>query len=201
MIVIIDYGVGNLSSVKNMLKKAGAYVKISSNKNDILSADKLVLPGVGNYDYGMQMLNKSGLRESIDKFALDFKRPILGICLGAQILGKKSEEGIEDGLGWIDFECVKFDSNNKVKIPNMGWRKIKIIQDSLLFKNLDPKARFYFVHSYYIKCKDEKNIITSTEYSLEFCSTVNSNNIWGTQFHPEKSLKYGLSLMKAFVNI
>ena len=201
MIVIVDYGVGNLSSVKNMLKKAGAYVKISSNINDILSADKLLLPGVGKFDYGMQMLNKSGLREAIDKFALDFKRPVLGICLGAQILGKKSEEGVEDGLGWIDFECFKFKSIEKVKIPNMGWRKIKLKQDSLLFKNFDPKSRFYFVHSYYIKCRENKNIISTTDYSIEFCSTVNSNNIWGTQFHPEKSLKYGLSLMKAFVNI
>ena len=142
MIVIVNYGVGNLSSVKNMLKKAGAYVKISSDKNDILSAEKLLLPGVGKYDYGMQMLNKSGLREAIDKFALDYKRPVLGICLGAQILGKKSEEGIEDGLGWIDFECFKFKSEDKVKVPNMGWRKIKIKKDSLLFKNLIRRQDF-----------------------------------------------------------
>ena len=201
MIVIVDYGVGNLASVKNMLKKVGAFVKISSNATDILSADKLLIPGVGNYDYGMQMLNKSGLREAIDKFALDLKRPVLGICLGAQILGKKSEEGVEDGLGWIDFECLKFKNTDKLKIPNMGWRKIKVVKDSLLFKNLDSKARFYFVHSYYIKCKEVKNIVSTTDYSINFCSTVNRNNIWGTQFHPEKSLKYGLSLMKAFYEI
>tara|TARA_Y100000589_G_scaffold201729_1_gene190344 strand:+ start:1029 stop:1634 length:606 start_codon:yes stop_codon:yes gene_type:complete len=201
MIVIANYGVGNLSSVKNMLKKAGASVKISADPSDILSADKLLLPGVGNYDYGMQMLNKSKLREAIDKFALDYKRPVLGICLGAQILGKRSEEGTEKGLGWLDFECLKFKSSDQFKIPNMGWRSINVIKDSLIFNNIDQKARFYFVHSYYIKCNDSKNIISTSQYSINFCSAVNSNNIWGTQFHPEKSLRYGLSLMKSFANL
>jgi len=201
MIVIVDYGVGNLSSVSNMLRKAGGDVLISSKPNDILGADKLLLPGVGHFDYGMKMLNASGLRDAIDRYALELRRPVLGICLGAQILGMGSEEGEESGLGWIDMACRKLPSMPGVRVPHMGWNHIFRKKASLLVDEMENEARFYFVHSFYMDCDQSEDILATTIHGIEFTCAVQKGNIMGVQFHPEKSLRHGLALMKSFVDL
>ena len=136
--------------VKNMLKKAGTEVKISDSKNDIMMADKVILPGVGHFDYGMQMLQKSGLRDTLDEYALNLRRPILGICLGAQLLGLDSEEGKERGLGWINMSCLRFPSSKNFKVPFMGWSNICVKRKHKILASVGDHSRFYFVHSYFM---------------------------------------------------
>lgn len=201
MIVIVDYGVGNLSSVHNMLRKAGANVMVSNQPSDILVADKIVLPGVGHFDYGMKMLNESGLREALDTFVLEMKKPVLGICLGAQILGKGSEEGNTAGLGWIDMHCKCIPATEGLRVPHMGWNKIAIKQQVPLFTHATPDARYYFVHSYYMNCMNAEDIAATAHHGIPFTCAVQRGNIYGTQFHPEKSLRHGLAVMKAFEQI
>ncbi len=201
MIIVVDYGVGNLSSVINMIRKAGGEVGVSRDPDEILTADKLLLPGVGHYDYGMKMLNSSGIRDAVDRFALDLKKPVLGICLGAQILGKGSEEGDTPGLGWIDMHCRRLPSAPNLRVPHMGWNQIVRKKSSVLLDRMTEDARFYFVHSYYMDCESPQDILASAIHGIEFACAVQVGNIYGTQFHPEKSLKYGLALMRAFVEI
>lgn len=201
MIVIVDYGVGNLSSVSNMLRKAGGEVLISRDPSDVLAADKLLLPGVGHFDHGMRMLNASGLRDAVDRFALDLRRPVLGICLGAQILGKGSEEGDEPGLGWIDMNCRKLSAMPGVRVPHMGWNQIVRKKPSLLLGSMEADARFYFVHSYRMECAHADDVLATALHGSEFTCAVQCGNIMGTQFHPEKSLRHGLALMRTFVEI
>lgn len=201
MIVVVDYGVGNLSSVANMLRKAGADVCISNEPSEIRRAEKLLLPGVGHFDYGMKMLNRSGLRDAIEEFALHMARPVLGICLGAQMLGKGSEEGDTPGLGWIDMESRKLSAQQGIRVPHMGWAHIVKPQSSPLLDDIIEDARFYFVHSYFMSCNSQKNVIATTKHGVEFASAVQEGQIFGTQFHPEKSLSYGLAVMKAFAGL
>ncbi len=201
MIIIVDYGVGNLASVKNMLLRAGAHAAISKEPNEILKADKLILPGVGHFDHGMKMLNQSGLRDSLDIFALDLCRPVLGICLGAQILGLGSEEGNTPGLGWIDMCCRRLTPSSGIRVPNMGWNQVKCCRPSVLFANAVVDARYYFVHSYFMDCANVSDILATSFHGSEFTCAVNRNNIFGTQFHPEKSLRHGLNLMRAFAEM
>lgn len=201
MIVIVDYGVGNLASVSNMLKKAGAIVKVSRDPDDIVNADKLLLPGVGHFDHGMKMLNESGLRETLDYFANGLGKPVLGICLGAQILGNGSEEGDLEGLGWISMSCERFTPTLEYRIPHMGWNNIDVRRPCPLLAGKREEARFYFVHSYKMHCEDQNNIVATSSYGVEFVSVVQSNNIFGAQFHPEKSLRDGLLVLKAFVEM
>jgi glutamine amidotransferase len=200
MIVIVDYGVGNLMSVNNMLRKAGAEVLITRDPAAVLDAGKLLLPGVGHFDHGMKMLNASGLREAIDRFALELHRPVLGICLGAQILGKGSEEGQAPGLGWIDMECRRLPASPGLRVPHMGWNRIAQKKPSPLLDGLSPDARYYFVHSYYMNCADPADVLATAVHGIEFTCAVQRGNIFGTQFHPEKSLRHGLALMHAFVD-
>lgn len=201
MIVVLDYGLGNLASVCNMLRKAGGDVLISSDSADVLAADKLLLPGVGHFDHGMKMLNASGLREALDQFALRLKRPVLGICLGAQILGQGSEEGDAPGLGWIDMACRKLPAMPGIRIPHMGWNQITRKKSSPLLDGMDVDARFYFVHSYHMDCAYTEDVLATASHGIEFTSTVQRGNIMGTQFHPEKSLRHGLALMRSFVEL
>ena len=202
MIVIIDYGIGNLASVLNMFKKIGAKdVCISSDNSIIEKADKLLLPGVGSFDAGMNNLEKSGLIPILNNKVLIKKTPILGICLGMQLLTQKSEEGIKPGLGWIDGETLKFNfnNNNELKIPHMGWNYVNVKKENPLI-NINEKNRFYFVHSYYVKCKEEQSIAT-TQYGFDFTCMVKKENIFGAQFHPEKSLRFGMKFLENFVKL
>lgn len=201
MIVVVDYGVGNLSSVLNMLRKAGATAQISSDPAQILNADKLLLPGVGHYDYGMKMLNQSGLRGALDRYALELKKPVLGICLGAQIIGRRSEEGVEHGLGWIDMECFRLPEAPGVRVPHMGWNTIDIKNPCKLFNNQEIDSRFYFVHSYYMKCANANDVVATSVHGIEFDCAISKSNIFGTQFHPEKSLRHGLALIREFSKV
>jgi len=201
MIVIVDYGVGNLNSVANMVRKAGGDVLVSNSCEDILRADKLLLPGVGHFDYGMKKLNSSGLRDAVDRFALDFSRPVLGICLGAQILGYGSEEGNMPGLGWVDMVCRKIPVTPGIRVPHMGWNQIKRKTSSKLLERIDENARFYFVHSYRMECTHAEDVLATAVHGTEFTCAVQRGNIMGTQFHPEKSLRHGLALMRSFVEI
>jgi glutamine amidotransferase len=202
MIVIIDYGIGNLASVLNMFKKIGAKdVCISSDNSIIEKADKLLLPGVGSFDAGMNNLEKSGLIPILNNKVLIEKTPILGICLGMQLLTQKSEEGIKPGLGWIDGETLKFNfnNNNELKIPHMGWNYVNVKKENPLI-DINEKNRFYFVHSYYVKCNEEQSIST-TQYGFDFTCMVKKENIFGAQFHPEKSLRFGMKFLENFVKL
>ena len=204
MITIINYNAGNIKSIQNMLKRIGAKSCISADAKEIEQAEKLILPGVGHFDYGMSNLQESGLIEVLNKKVLVDKTPLLGICLGAQLLGNTSEEGKENGLGWIDMDVVKFDKAKmpeNLKIPHMSWNEILIKKPSKLLDGLNNESRFYFVHSYHIKCNAEKDVLTNTNYGYEFTSAVEKDNIFGVQFHPEKSHKFGMRLLENFVNI
>ncbi|MGC6413893.1 MAG: imidazole glycerol phosphate synthase subunit HisH [Bacteroidia bacterium] len=204
MIVIIDYEVGNLSSIKNMLKKIGYRdVVISNDKSKIRDSDKLILPGVGHFDYGMRQLQASGLVDTLNQVVLEDKKPILGICLGAQLLTRGSEEGNEKGLGWIEADTVKFDVSklpSNLKIPHMGWTEVEATGKSKLFEEMYQEPRFYFVHTYHIICDTTEDIAVKANYGYEFVAGVEKGNILGMQFHPEKSHKYGMKLLSNFIN-
>lgn len=204
MIVIIDYGMGNLGSILNMLKYLKADAMISSNISDIEKADKLILPGVGAFDNGMTNLQNLELISPLEKKVLNQKTPILGICLGMQLLTKKSEEGREPGLGWIDGETVRFSLNkdkNNLKVPHMGWNSVMIRNAKSLFNNMSENAKFYFVHSYHVVCHNEENVLTTTHHGYNFVSAFQSKNIFGVQFHPEKSHRFGMNLFNNFIQM
>lgn len=201
MIVIVDYGVGNLASIKNMLKKIGVACEISSDLNTVENASKLILPGVGSFDYGMQQLRTSGLLDVLHTTVINKKTPILGICLGLQLMVKSSEEGKEEGLGWVDAVCKKFtidSSNRNLKIPHMDWTDINIVKESKLFNRSTIAPRFYFVHSYHLVNQKPSDTLCTAKYGYEFVCGVEKENIIGVQFHPEKSHQYGISLLKNF---
>jgi glutamine amidotransferase len=202
MVTIIDYKTGNIGSIQNMLKKIGEESIITSQKDDIAAATKLILPGVGAFDTGMKNLKDLDLIDILDRKVLVDKVPVLGICLGMQLMSNKSEEGILPGLGWINAETMrfKFINTSEYKIPHMGWNFISLKKESLLFDRMFPDARFYFVHSYYFNALDSNDILASTRYESEFSSAVEKGNISGVQFHPEKSHKFGMKLLKNFVD-
>lgn len=201
MIAIVDYGLGNVGSIANMLKKIGcSNIIFAKEEKDLEIAEKYILPGVGSFDTGMEMLNASGMREALDNQILVKKKPVLGICLGMQMLGESSEEGILPGLGYIPFKCKKFKFDDKdLRVPHMGWDYVESSKETPLTRNIMHDARFYFVHSYYAVCEDEKDVLLECEYGLKFAAAVNRGNIYGTQFHPEKSHSYGKWLIKNFV--
>jgi glutamine amidotransferase len=204
MIAIINYGIGNLLSVKNMLKKAGVTdVVITNDREEVSRADKIILPGVGHFDYGMKKLKASPCYEVLHKKALEEKVPVLGICLGAQLLTKGSEEGTEKGLGWIDADTVKFEVGRfeeKLPVPHMGWTAIKYAPHPL-FMNMYEAPRFYFVHSFFLKPAKPEYLLCESVYGHPFASGIYNDNIYGVQFHPEKSHKFGLKLLENFVKI
>lgn len=203
MIVIVDYGMGNIASIKNMLRKIGAEATLSSDPDEILQADKLILPGVGSFDYGMEQLSKRGLIKVLNQKVIDQKTPLLGICLGMQLLTQSSEEGTLKGLGWIDAHTkkFKFDDKLELRVPHMGWNQVVFDEKNILFKDMYDQAKFYFVHSYYVECKSEKNVGALTTYGYDFACSIIKDNIIGVQFHPEKSHKYGMKLFKNFVEL
>jgi len=201
MIAVIDYGMGNVSSIANMLKKIGVPSILSNNIKEIENADKLILPGVGSFDMGMQKLNEYGLIETIKKHTMRDNKPLLGICLGMQILGRKSEEGKLQGLNLIPFDNIrfKFDNNFNLKIPHMGWDIISTMKENDMFlKDVSEKQRYYFVHSYHAVCDNSKNILMTCDYGYNFTAAVKNKNTYGVQFHPEKSHKFGMLLLENF---
>lgn len=203
MIAIIDYGLGNLASVQNMFRKIGVRdAIITADAEQIAVADRILLPGVGAFDAGMSKLEATGLIPLLNKRALEEKVPVLGICLGMQMLTRKSEEGNKKGLGWIDGETVKFtpDPTLKLKVPHMGWDYIKVTRKNPLLE-MDIKQRFYFVHSYYVKCDNDSQVLATCDFDLPFVCAVNKGNIFGTQFHPEKSLQFGMKVFENFAKL
>ncbi|MBK8510786.1 MAG: imidazole glycerol phosphate synthase subunit HisH [Saprospiraceae bacterium] len=202
MLTIIDYGTGNLSSIKNMLKRLGIPSLISNQAVDILNADKLILPGVGSFDYGIKQLHLSGLVDVLNDKVLNNKTPILGICLGVQLLTLSSEEGESKGLGWIKAKTVAFDKSklaSNQKIPHMGWCEVMDYKQSKLFTDMSEDPRFYFVHSYHLQLEDECDVLVKALYGYPFVAGIEKENILGVQFHPEKSHKYGMQLLENFV--
>lgn len=202
--VILNYGIGNLNSIKNMLHRLGVSASITDNPSEIEKAKKIILPGVGHFDYGMKMLKQSAFFEILNQKATLEKVPILGICLGSQMLLEKSEEGSEPGLGWIKGECKKFNfKENKLKlsIPNMGWNEVEFDKDFVLYKNLTENSRFYFVHSYFMNCTYSENSRGKANYGIEYTCAIQKDNIFGVQFHPEKSHKFGMQLLKNFAEL
>lgn len=200
MIAIVDYGLGNLGSIANMLKVIGEKSIITSNETEIKKVDKIILPGVGAFDAGMSKLAEKGLIDVIKEQALQVGKPILGICLGMQLLGRKSEEGGLAGLGLIPFDNVRFKlDNTDLKVPHMGWDIVDFKQKNPLVNNLEGVQRYYFVHSYHVKCDLQENVLMTCDYGYEFAAAVVKDNIYGVQFHPEKSHNFGMSLLSNFV--
>jgi len=205
MITIIDYGMGNLGSIENMFRYLGFKVTVEKDLDKIMRATKIVLPGVGSFDTAMKKIKEQNIHEILNEKALNEKIPVLGICLGMQLLTNNSEEGSQKGLGWINAETYSFKNkiDKKFKIPHMGWNVVNKSNNSSLTKNFNSldKTRFYFVHSYYVKVKNERNSILKTKYGIEFDSAIQNDNIFGAQFHPEKSHKFGMKLFENFARI
>lgn len=200
MIAIINYGLGNLASIKNMCKRLGIDAVITSSIDEIKNASHLLLPGVGHFKKGMANLNESGLRGVITEQVIDNKKPILGICLGAQLLTKHSEEGDVDGLGWVDARTVRFDTSKlgRLPVPHMGWSDIKLKKSCTLWDDLPEHQRFYFVHAYHFNFEREDEITATCNYGYEFACAFQKDNIYGAQFHPEKSHKFGMKVLENF---
>lgn len=201
MVVILDYDMGNVGAIRNILHKVGEKDVVTSRDASVIrNADKMIIPGVGAFDGGMHNLKTYDLVDVIKEFANIDKKPILGICLGMQLLGRGSEEGQEKGLGLIPFDNYKFRLDPQYKVPHMGWDYVKIeSKECPLVKGLDDEQRYYFVHSYYAKCDDEANVMMTCEYGHKFAAAVVKDNILGVQFHPEKSHQFGMLLLKNFL--
>lgn len=201
MIVIVDYHCGNVGSVKNMIRKIGYQAVIASDADTISRAEKIILPGVGAFDTGMKHLNDLKLIETLNRKALHEQVPVLGICLGMQLMTRKSEEGLLPGLAWIDGEVKKFSAEKlQLKVPHMGWNFVKIVRSSPMAENLFEFNKFYFVHSFYVTLQNPEDIVFESEYGITFTSGFERKNLWGVQFHPEKSHKYGMRVLSNFLN-
>jgi len=200
MIAIINYGLGNLTSIQNMCKRLSIEAEITNDFDKIKKADKLILPGVGHFKKGMENLHSSGLKQLLDELVIEQKKPVLGICLGAQLMTKHSEEGDVDGLGWVDGSTVHFhdDKMNGLKVPHMGWSDITVTNQNPLWSNLPEDPRFYFVHTYHFVFDSKDEVTATSRYSYDFACAFQKGNIFGTQFHPEKSHKFGMRVLENF---
>jgi imidazole glycerol-phosphate synthase subunit HisH len=202
MIAIVDYGMGNLGSIANMLRFIGAPSIITSRPDEILGADRLILPGVGHFAAGMRALEERGLVPVLQEKVIGRGAPVLGICLGMQLLTRESEEGHVPGLGWIDGRTVRFrfgGGDARTRVPHMGWNAVRVLRGSALFpEGPATEARFYFVHSYYVECREPGAVLATTRYGEDFVSAVEKGNVMGAQFHPEKSHRFGMALLRGF---
>jgi glutamine amidotransferase len=203
MIAIVDYGLGNVKAFANVYKNLNISAMIVKEVDDLKKAGKVILPGVGSFDHAMQRLEISGMRESLDEIVLRRHVPVLGICVGMQMLAGSSEEGSAPGLGWVHGEVKRFDvsSRHPICVPHMGWNDVKPLKTNGLFQGLDQDARFYFLHSYYFQSQEWEDVIAVTDYGGEFACAVNHGNIFGVQFHPEKSHQWGIRLLENFAKI
>ena len=204
MIALIDYGVGNIRAFTNIYKRLDIPIKIALRVEDLTGVTKLILPGVGAFDHAMKQLEQSGMRPRLDELVVQNKVPVVGICVGMQMLAQSSNEGILPGLGWIDASVKKFDESKisySTHLPHMGWNDVKPVKENGILQGLETDAKFYFLHSYYFHCNDPRDTIAITDYGIEFACAVNNNNIYGVQFHPEKSHQYGIRLLNNFANL
>lgn len=200
MIAIINYGVGNIKAFANIYKNFDIPYKIAETAEDLSDATKIILPGVGSFDHAMTSLHRSGMREKLDELVLEKKLPTIGICVGMQMLAKRSDEGVETGLGWIDGVVKKFDQTKITygPLPHMGWNNLNIKKKHKILDNLEQDPKFYFLHSYYFECKNQPDILATATYGEEFACVINHENIYGIQCHPEKSHHNGMKLLKNF---
>jgi glutamine amidotransferase len=204
MITIVDYGSGNINAIKNIYDRLNISIEFAKTGEQIQRADHIILPGVGAFDDTVSTLHDNGFIEVLNKKVLNEKVPILGICVGMQMLAGSSEEGVLNGLGWVPGKVRQFNKNlipGKPKLPHLGWNSIEVIGECPLFKEIDPVIGFYFIHSFYFECMDETNVIAKTDYGKTFHSAVNCENIYGVQFHPEKSHDNGIQLLKNFATL
>ena len=200
---ILDLNFGNFGSVERMIAKAGCVSKRINTSKEILEAEKIILPGVGHFEVGMQILRDSGITDSLRKSIFDRRIPFLGICLGMHLICKSSEEGRQSGLGFVNAKVkkFKFENNSELKVPHMGWNSVKPTRENVLFNKADIESRFYFVHSYYVEPGDQNIVIGETHHGGVFCSAFQDRNIFGVQFHPEKSHRFGVDLFRSFIEI
>ena len=204
MIKIIDYGLGNVQAFLNAFKAINLEAGPAKNSIDLKEASHIILPGVGSFDQAMKLLLSSGMRDPIEYMVFEKKIPILGVCVGMQILGNGSEEGSDEGLQWIDGFVKKIDSSihaNQLPLPHMGWNDVFKLKNKKLFKNLNSNRDFYFLHSYHFECYENESEIAKVEYGKEMTCAINKDNIFGVQFHPEKSHLNGINLLKNFASI
>jgi glutamine amidotransferase len=204
MITVINYGCGNIKAIQNVFHKLSVKSTVASCKDDLNHVDKLILPGVGAFDFAMQKLNDSGMKDRLDELVLQMNIPVLGICVGVQLMTQASEEGKLPGLGWIGATVKRFDDNKSdkpVNLPHMGWNDVTPSRRTELFTGLEQGAKFYFLHSYYLLCHEDGLPIAVSDYAGEFVCGVNKDNVYGVQFHPEKSHRFGALLLENFAKM
>lgn len=204
MITIVNYGLGNIKAIQNVYSKLSIPVRVVSDIKEFGDIEKLILPGVGAFDYAMGKLKSSGMYEKINELVVEKEIPVIGICVGMQMMTKSSDEGVLPGLGWVDATVKKFDStkmNGKIQLPHMGWNDVESTTENPLFDGLHKDAKFYFLHSYYIDCNIGKQIIATSNYADNFVCAFNFKNIYGVQFHPEKSHHFGVKLLENFAKL
>lgn len=204
MIAIIDYGLGNVLAIHNVYKRLNVPVRVVRNANDLNGATRLILPGVGSFDHAMELLEQSGMRRRLDELVLGDGMPVLGICVGMQLLARSSDEGNFAGLGWIDGAVRKLHAERpeiSLRLPHMGWNNVSPCGDSPLFAGLQRDARFYFLHSYYFDCEHREHVLAEADYGGAFACAVRTNRVHGVQFHPEKSHEWGTRLLKNFCEV
>lgn len=204
MIAIVDYGLGNIAAFASVYNKANIKVSVARTADDLKGASKLILPGVGHFDHAMRLLQQSGMLDALNQMVLGDKVPVIGVCVGMQILARSSDEGELPGLGWIDAHVRAFKSSDiarNLAVPHMGWNDVRPLLPSPLFDTLQAGARFYFLHSYYISCDRQEDVLATCNYGADFACAVRSSNIYGVQFHPEKSHSFGDRLLRNFAEL
>ena len=201
MIRIVDYGLGNIRAFQNMYKRLGIEARTARTAVELQDASKLILPGVGAFDHAMEQLQASGMREALDDMVLVRRVPVLGVCVGMQILAESSDEGVLGGLGWLRGKVRSLrllPGADRIPLPHMGWNDVQAKPDARLFATADESLRFYFLHSFYFECNRAQDVAATADYGSPFCCAVQSDNVFGVQFHPEKSHHFGAGLLKRF---